>query len=505
MPNRKDEIKEMLANPDLLLMKKPFTRGIKSLPNVQTAARRVNANEAVRARLPRYTTVEIPQEQYARELDENSHNVLFDENLPSICVKLQDGGYNEIRFERTALPIQKLIKNKRVMHLTAHKMQFTMLDTEPTQQQGIDFITFKQYWERRNQDGMKTKMVDTQLSYGDAGLLYYFDYKGEIKSRILSFKDGYILCPHNDQNGDRILETVYYCDGGVEYIDNYDDTYMYRLRSDGDGWVMDAPVPHGFSEIPLITKRGAVAWDNVQNLIESYENLYNIFIAIQRRWGWGVFYVKGQFNEKARKLAGSIVLNDTSIDGKGDAKFLTPPTPQGTIDTLQTMLENIQLGSSTTFLLPKDVKMSGDISGIAIQLTQSLDMEIAHQSVIDWQNVADKMTRLFKEGLAKELVNKGVQPTAVTDFENLNISASFKVWRPMNETEYNNMIIALTNGGVLSRKTGVELNTMSKPDEVERLRKQTEEAMARQQQFVSAAADDNNNQNGQEGGEEDGN
>ena len=161
MPNRKDEIKEMLANPDLLLMKKPFTRGIKSLPNVQTAVRRVNANEAVRARLPRYTTVEIPQEQYARELDENSHNVLFDENLPSICVKLQDGGYNEIRFERTALPMQKLIKNKRVMHLTAHKMQFTMLDTEPTQQQGIDFITFKQYWERRNQDGMKTKMVDT--------------------------------------------------------------------------------------------------------------------------------------------------------------------------------------------------------------------------------------------------------------------------------------------------------------------------------------------------------
>ena len=75
----------------------------------------------------------------------------------------------------------------------------------------------------------------------------------------------------------------------------------------------------------------------------------------------------------------------------------------------------------------------------------------------------------------------------------------------MNETEYNNMIIALTNGGVLSRKTGVELNTMSKPDEVERLRKQTEEAMAQQQQFVIAAADDNNNQNGQEGGEEDGN
>ena len=95
------------------------------------------------------------------------------------------------------------------------------------------------------------------------------------------------------------------------------------------------------------------------------------------------------------------------MDGKGDAKFLTPPTPQGTIDTLQLMLESIQLGSSTTFLLPKDVKMSGDISGIAIMLTQSLDMENALQGVIEWQNVADKMTRLFKEGTCKRVGKQG--------------------------------------------------------------------------------------------------
>ena len=50
--------------------------------------------------------------------------------------------------------------------------------------------------------------------------------------------------------------------------------------------------------------------------------------------------------------------------------FLTPPTPQGTIDTLQLMLESIQLGSYYLFVT-KDVKMSGDISGI--MLTQSLD------------------------------------------------------------------------------------------------------------------------------------
>ena len=197
-------------------------------------------------------------------------------------------------------------------------------------------------------------MVYTQMTQGDAGLLYYFDYEGRIKSRILSYEDGYVLIPHNDSNGDRILESVYYeDDNGVQYIDSYDDTYFYRktngLYPDKNGeWVNDIPVPHGFSEIPLITKRGKVAWDNVQSIIEVFEILYNIFIVIQKRHGWGILYIRGRFSEQAKQIAGSIILNDTSIDGKGSAEFKTPPSPQGTIETLQSLFEQIQIGSSST-------------------------------------------------------------------------------------------------------------------------------------------------------------
>jgi hypothetical protein len=140
------------------------------------------------------------------------------------------------------------------------------------------------------------------------------------------------------------------------------------------------------------------------------------------------------------------------------------------------MIQNIQLGSSTTFLLPKDVKTGGDISGIAIQLVQSLDIENASQKVIEWQNVADKMVRLFKQGLAKELVNSGKHPTAVTSFEQLNISAKFKVWQPRNEFEYNQMVVQLCGAGIISRETGIELNTLSKPDEKMRVQRENEVA-----------------------------
>lgn len=505
--NYKELINELLSDPHKLMQKKPFTRGSdisfkSSLPDF------VGLNETIEAALPSFRKETVTQEQFMQELDSASHAVLFDDNIPSICIKTKDGGYQDIKFAKMSVPFQKNIKNKQVLHLTGNNMVFTLIETNPSEKQRQNFVTFKQYWDLRNQDGMKNKMVDAQLSYGDAGLLYYFDYKGRIKSRLLSYADGYVLCPHNDQNGDRILESVYYIKDNIEYIDSYDDTYMYRYKKDNSidkvensGWILEAPIAHGFDEIPLITKRGDVAWNDVQNIITSYEILYNVFNAIQKRHGWGLLYIKGKFKDNAKKIAGSVILNDTSIDGKGDAKFLTPPSPQGTIDTLQLMLDTIQLGSSTTFILPKDIKTGGDISGIAIQLTQSLDIENALQKVIEWQNVADKMVRLFKYGLAVELVREGKNATAITDFETLNINAKFKVWKPMNEYEYNQMLTILTGAGILSKETGIEKNTESSPDEQMRLEKEhqamIDEQIAAQERQMNLSQQSNKNKEGE--------
>ena len=397
----------LLSNPELLKKKIPFTRGIDRAWTASNKA--VEVNERIDVSKPSTKKIVVTQEQFQRELDPECHDVLFDDNIPSLCVKVNDGDYREVHFTRMSIPFQKIIKNKQLLHLTGNPMQFTLVSSEPTEQDQKNFTLFKQYWETRNQDGMKKRFVDKQLSYGDAGLLYYFDRFGHIKSRILSFDEGYVICSHNDQNGDRLIESVYYERDGVEYIDSYDDKYMYRWTNnsnneENDGWVMDEPVLHQFNEIPLITKRGEVAWNGVQHIIESYEVLYNVFNAIQRRFGWGILYIKGKFAKNAEKLNGSVILNDTSMEGKGDAKYLTPPSPQGTIDTLNIMLDSIQLGSNTTFILPKDLKTGGDLAGITVQLVQSLDIQNALEKVIEWQNVADKMVRLFKFGLAKELV-----------------------------------------------------------------------------------------------------
>lgn len=483
--DRKEIIQNFIEHPEQLLQKEPFTRGMDNDGDLDDDIT-VAPNGTVSARLPKFRKRVVSQEQFMRELDPACHDCLFDVNIPSICVKVQDGTYYDIKYEKTSMDFQRMIAEKQVLHLTGNPMEFLLMDTKPTDKQMVDYQTIKQYWKKRNQDGMKRKLAMKQMTLGDAGLLYYMDYKGRIKSRILSYDKGYVLCPHNDDNGDRVCEAVYYRRNLKEYIDMYDDEMHYRFEINTDpkeetesGWALVAGFPkkHGFSEIPLITKRGDVAWNDVQSLIGSWEILFNVFNAIQKRFGWGLLYIKGRFAEKAKKIAGNVVLNDTSLDGNGDAKFLTPPSPEGTMNTLQKLEESIMLGSGTTFLLPKDIKTGGDLSGITVKLVQSRDIEKAEQNSIEYQNVADKMLRLFKEGLAKELVKKGENKTAVTDFDNLNISASFKIWIPYSKAEYNQMLLQLSGGGLISKKTGIEKNTESSPDEYARLTAQAEETL----------------------------
>ena len=488
--NIRQQIAALLADPDKLLATTPYYRRIDaSGAQYDVFGRTVESvGTKVKATLPSVKRVAVPIGALLREADPWSHSVLTDENIPSIYVKNSEGGYLKVEQKRLPLPYQQSIAKKQTLHLCNNPMSHVLLNTNPTEAQNKYFIRVKQAWDERNMDGKKTEAVYTQKNESFVGMLFYHDYNGKIKSRILRYSDGYNIITHKDQNGEHILECVYYCVDDVEYIDCYDDTYMYRLTNAGDittdadgrvvnnGWRYETPVEHGFSEIPLAVKRGKVAWDNVQDLIEVAERTYNTFIVIQNRYGYGMLYVKGKINPKAQKVNGSFILNDTSMDPNADAKMLTPPSPENMKETLDQLEEQIMKGAGTTFILPKDIKMSGDTSGVAVQLTQELDIETALQDVNEWQNFANKMMRLFKEGLARELVNSGEEgfENAVTDFEKLNIRTKFVVWRPQSNEAYNQMLTTLHGAGGISNQTLIEKNTESCPDEMARVQKEKE-------------------------------
>lgn len=499
---RQERIQYLLTHTEDLLQKKPFFRGSVTSRSIDGAdGYNVETIRTRRATLPKTRKNIVTQDRFIKELDPMSHDVLFDENMPSICMKMNDGHYYEIKFKRTSIALQQQIANSHMIYLCGNPMTVALRGANPDKTDKANYATLKEYWVDRNMDGWRSKAVYAQTTLGDCGLLFYYDYKGRIKCRLLSYADGYVIISHNDQNGDRLLECVYYADeNGVEYIDCYDDTCYYRIHGarDGevagaDGWVHELPIAHGFEEIPLATKRGNVAWNDAENLIEVYEVIYNIFFVIQKRNGWGIIFIKGQTSDQIRRLAGNVILQDTSIDGNGDAKILSAPSPNGMLDSLNDLFEKIQINSSCTFLLPKDVKSAGDISALAITLTRDLDLKNAQKGVLEWQNFADKMMRLFKYGLAKELVNNGENPNAITEFSKLRVSAKFKIWQPFSKTEYNNMLISMKQAGIISTKTAIEKNTEGEPDELQRvsaeeqiaLEKAERQAKLKQQQTKS--------------------
>lgn len=500
----RQEIEVLLSQPDKLLKKKPFYRRLIVKGQPYRRSGKVDLTDSISAELPNVEKVLIRQEEYMRELDVHSHRVLFDENVPAITVKDKSNGYLEIEQYRMAVPFQQIILGKQVRHLCVNPMGHTLLNPEPTDSQQHDFIRFKQGWMEKNMEGVKTKFVTDQKSYGDAALLFFMDDDKKLRTKNINFADGYVIITHKNDSGQHILECLYYAvtdaDGNtVTYLDCYDDEKITRftkeLTMDGNtgalldgGWLRHESVTHGFSENPLVTKRGAVAWDKGQPTIESYEALFNTFIVIQKRHGWGALYVKGQFNQDGKKIAGSVVLNDTSGDATADAKYLTPPSPQNMIETLEHMEHTIQKATGTTFILPKDIRISGDASGLAIEMTQELDMATAQDGVIEWQNAANKMARLFREGFAKELVNTGEYPDAVTGFSQLRVHSELRVWKPKSEEAHNQMLVTVHGAGGISKQTFVEKNTISTPDEIMRIKKEHDEELAEAQAQTAIAA-----------------
>ena len=87
-----EKLQYLIAHPDELIKKKPFTRG-----SDRFTQKRENDVAAVGdvqpALLPDYERSVISQARFLAELDPACHDVLFDDNIPSITAKIGDNQY----------------------------------------------------------------------------------------------------------------------------------------------------------------------------------------------------------------------------------------------------------------------------------------------------------------------------------------------------------------------------------------------------------------------------
>lgn len=476
------DINEVLKDVNKVLNKVPFTRSMSAIGDYSEQSVEIDGKEQVS--IPMRMGKTVSQDRFLRELDPSSHDIHLDKNVPSIIAKVVDNGvygWTEIKEKRVALAYQRRILDKRVQYLCGKPIKHTLCNHNPSDEDKDNFIELKEEFINKNFNVRVSELVENQMSCGDAALIMYFDNK-KIKSRNVSYKDGYVIIPHYNKYGEEDFIVIYYKRDGLEKIDIYDDSMVYGLyKTKEESWALDNYQPHGFLEIPVIYKRGKVAWEDSQSIIEVTEIIYNIYTVIMKRHGWGLLYIKGKIDERLKKTAGAVVLNDPNPESQGDAKYLTPEEPVGIQNLLKDLRKEIQLQSGVVLLDPEDIKTGSDMSGLALKMMMSTAYEKALLDARFYDDIADKVTRLFKYGV-------GIEKAKSAQYNRLIIRGEFDVWMPQSESSITNDIAVLLQNGGISIETATEKSSYSAPDEMQRLKAERDELWAREDQKLSAKA-----------------
>lgn len=473
----KKDLDWYFSSPERLLLKETFKRGCNQSRYAKYSELTSGINDLSEAVLPTDSKREISQDEYLMEYDPSLHTIHYNNSIPTIAVKIGDKITRVDRIIK-ASSLQKNIHAIHVLHLTGNPMNLSLAEDGDEETNKI-FSEYKQVASYKNVDKHRVDAVSKQKKVGDVGTLHYLK-NGRYRIKTLSYDKGYVVIENKDEDNDVIARSVYYKTDDEYVIDTYDDTYMYRytkpIVSEGKDivWSRVKKEKHGFSIIPLMYKRGVVAWEYGQTAIEMYEIIDNLLAVIQKRFGQFAIYFKGIVDESTFQSDGStLVINDPNQEGNGDMKVIEFPEPKGMLEYLKHILNDIQRQCSVTFISPDMIKLGSDPSASAIMLTMKNDIALATQTVNEWSDWANEFTFLTQEGFDLERSKNGTGSLGY--FTRPRIKASFQVWTPeSNSTLIANLQMEKSMGAI-SDKTLTEKTPHAAPDEMERKRKEKTE------------------------------
>lgn len=431
--------------------------------------------------LPNQLGVIVTQDDYIRELNPSSHKI-FDKTIYPDKLTVVSFDDNDQPLEwylesiaRVAFPFQVVIKTKQKNHLTGNPLKFTLTNNKPSDKMNEDFTLIRQAWIDKNMDIAFAEAVESQLTTGDTALYVFMD-KGKFDWEVFSFAKGDVLIPvYNSINR---LQTLYrYFSTVTENGDDeeammiIDNTHVTEFRKRKDGrrkvWIQTSQSAHGFSRIPVVYKRGKVAWDDVQNQIEEIEWSFSQFCDSNGFFAFPILFLNGNVSSLPRKGSQGKVLQG---DENTKANFLA--RNGGDIEAFkyqfETMMNMIFFGSFTVNITPDVIKTSGDTPGAAIRLIMHPEIDKAIELSKEWDEFVDGMKELFTEGIGRELGK-------VTQLKELRFRIEIDIYIPENTQEIVNILNQSVTMGSLSQKTASEINPNARSDEYDRIQKEQKE------------------------------
>lgn len=450
----------------------------------------------VSAMLPKQYGERVTQNDFLLELEPSGHAIFDERRYPNklTVTKFDDNGepldFSIENIARISIAFQQIIKTKQKNHITGKPLKFVLTSQKPSKELKERFVHMKQKFVSKNMDIAFAECVDTQLSTGDVAL-YFFRDKGRFDWEVFGFNKGDFLIPVYDNF--RRLQKLYRFysiktetgDDEERFMEiNSSEVLIYRNEGNkrSRDWKLDTRTNHGYSRIPVVYKRGDVAWDKVQYTIEETEWAFSQFCESNAYFAFPILFVAGEVNALPKKGVQGKVL-DTS-DPAANANYISRTA--GDMEPFKYQLENminfIFMGSFSVNITPDVIKSSGDMPGSAIRIIMHPEIDKAIELSKEWDDFVDQMKDLFIESI-------GIEDKKGTQYKEIDFRIEIEIYIPENTTELVNNLNQSVTMKSLSKETAREKNPLAAPDENERAEIEDKEEKEFQKEIKTKTVD----------------
>ncbi len=389
--------------------------------------------------------------------------------------KKDDGQLKDIN--RASVPFCQDIVSSAVAYL---------LGNPPTLQPSEDndvSEAIKKIWQKNR---MESKLMDFSKivkSEKIAAIVFYFNERNEIKSKLLSFEKG-LLLPYFDEYGDLTAFGWKYKYNKKDRMHLFTDENTYVMEN-SDGWklIEEETQTNPFGKIPVVfLQQDEVEWHNVKWAIDRYEVLLSIQADINDEFGSPKYKVVGNVtkdNKDPRYIKLEIAETEHGNVIQSDVDIISAPNAVNAIKLEMETLKGIIYEQTQTINANfESVKGIGNISNTAMELMYQPAILKARFAEPDYEVVIDRCVNVIKSGLAY-LVENRIPPyngLSLEEIENTTYSVKFNSILPKSDESYIKLLMEGLGIGAISTPTAVELNPLIKNKEEEIQRLQEEKA-----------------------------
>lgn len=245
----------------------------------------------------------------------------------------------------------------------------------------------------------------------------------------------------------------------VEHFDYYTKDVIVKGTLEGNEWTTTQQ-KNPYGAIPVIYySQNRPEWANVQPLIERKETRFSDFADTNDYFADPALVAEGEVENLPSK---GEVGKQFQVRNGGKINYLTwDSAPESTKMEFEMLDQEIFANTHTPDISFGTMKtLLGNLSGIALKLL-----------FMDAQIKASKKQEYFGKCIQRRLnlIKKIVMSLSPMEFVNvvLEMKPLFKSFMPVNEVEYNTMLINAFNAGMISRKTMIEMSTLVRNAEEE--------------------------------------